>query len=160
MYRGLSILKWNTRSLDGLMTDYSAHKSDSGTQRPCVVMLLTNPFTHDTRVDTQARTLVEWGYDVHIVCLAKQNLAMRECIEGLTVHRVEIRARSIPRVLQGILRMSDSERIGAWLDEPLDEPLDDSSASATGLAGPGFWSRLGERGGTVSPGGIRSDRVE
>ncbi len=44
---------------------------------PRVVMLLANQFTHDTRVFKEARSLIEWGCEVHIVAMAAIRTKMR-----------------------------------------------------------------------------------
>lgn len=55
---------------------------------PHVVMLLLNPFTHDSRVEKEAATLLEAGYRVSVVALAADGLPTRELRAGVDVIRV------------------------------------------------------------------------
>ena len=68
-----------------------------------VVMLLANEFTHDTRVYKEARSLIEWGCEVHVVAMAGADLPVREVQDGIYVHRVEKRVRTLWRVFAGLL---------------------------------------------------------
>ena len=52
-------------------------------------MLLLNPFTHDSRVEKEAATLVEAGYRVSVVALAADGLPTRELRAGVDVIRVQ-----------------------------------------------------------------------
>lgn len=54
-----------------------------------LVMLLLNPFTHDSRVEKEAATLVEAGYRVTVVALAAEGLPTRELRAGVDVIRVK-----------------------------------------------------------------------
>lgn len=54
-----------------------------------VCMLLSNPFTHDNRVYREAKTLVDAGYGVTIVCpKCDKDLPTEENIDGIIVKRV------------------------------------------------------------------------
>lgn len=55
---------------------------------PHVVMLLLNPFTHDSRVEKEAATLVDAGYRISVVALAADGLPTRELRAGVDVIRV------------------------------------------------------------------------
>jgi glycosyltransferase involved in cell wall biosynthesis len=55
---------------------------------PHVVMLLLNPFTHDSRVEKEARTLLDAGYRVTVVAPAAEGLPRRELRSGVDVIRV------------------------------------------------------------------------
>jgi glycosyltransferase involved in cell wall biosynthesis len=59
-------------------------------------MLVRNPFTHDSRVEKEARTLVAAGYRVTVVADAAPGLPARERLEGVDVRRVERRLAGIP----------------------------------------------------------------
>ncbi len=61
-----------------------------------VVMLVRNAYTHDTRVEKEARTLVEAGHRVSIVADAAPGLPARETRGGSDVHRVARRGPRIP----------------------------------------------------------------
>ena len=60
-----------------------------------VAMLVRNPFTHDTRVEKEARTLREASYEVTVVADAAPGLPLRERRDGVDVVRV-------PRPLPGV----------------------------------------------------------
>ncbi|MGH2417118.1 MAG: glycosyltransferase family 4 protein [Candidatus Limnocylindria bacterium] len=60
-----------------------------------VAMLVRNPFTHDTRVEKEARTLIAAGYRVTVVADAAAGLPDRESRDGIDVRRI---ARSGPPI--------------------------------------------------------------
>ena len=60
-----------------------------------VAMLVRNRYTHDSRVEKEASTLVEAGYRVTIVADAADGLPAREWRGGAEVIRV---ARAGPRI--------------------------------------------------------------
>src|SRR5687768_1981002 len=53
-----------------------------------IVMLVRNAYTHDTRVEKEARTLADAGFEVTVVADAAPGLAERETRDGCTVIRV------------------------------------------------------------------------
>lgn len=53
-----------------------------------VAMLLTNPFTHDARVEREARALAALGHEVRVFCLPGEGLAAEEARGGFSVVRV------------------------------------------------------------------------
>src|SRR3990170_6395242 len=53
-----------------------------------VVMLVRNAYTHDTRVEKEARTLTKAGYDVTVVADAAPGQPERETRDGSAVLRV------------------------------------------------------------------------
>ena len=63
-----------------------------------VVMVLRNAYTHDTRVEKEARTLRDAGYRVTIVAHAGLGLAAQEVGDGIDVVRVRRPARRVPFV--------------------------------------------------------------
>ena len=60
-----------------------------------VVMLVRNPFTHDSRVEKEATTLLEAGYAVTVVCEWRPGLATEETRDGIAIRRVR---RPFPRI--------------------------------------------------------------
>jgi len=56
---------------------------------PHVVMLLLNPFTHDSRVEKEAATLLGAGYRVSVVAPGAEGLPRRELRSGVDVIRVK-----------------------------------------------------------------------
>ena len=63
---------------------------------PHVVMLVRNPFTHDSRVEKEARALLDAGCRVTVVADAADGLPARERRAGIEVRRVGRRLRRIP----------------------------------------------------------------
>lgn len=61
-----------------------------------VVMLVRNSFTHDTRVEKEARTLRDAGYRVTVVCHAAQGLPMTDDQDGIAVVRVQRPSGRVP----------------------------------------------------------------
>jgi glycosyltransferase involved in cell wall biosynthesis len=63
---------------------------------PRVTMLVRNPFTHDTRVENEARTLAEAGYRVTVIAEARPELPARELVGGVSIWRVPRPAVRLP----------------------------------------------------------------
>lgn len=63
-----------------------------------VVMLVRNPYTHDTRVEKEARALREAGYRVTVVADAAPGLPGRESRDGVRVLRVDQPLRRFPGI--------------------------------------------------------------
>lgn len=61
-----------------------------------VTMLLRNPYTHDTRVEKEARSLRDAGYAVTIVADGDEALPARETKDGVAVWRIPRLGRRIP----------------------------------------------------------------
>lgn len=54
------------------------------------MMLVANPFVHDTRVYKQAKSLVEWGCEVHVIAVARKDLPTNDVQDGIFIHRVRL----------------------------------------------------------------------
>jgi glycosyltransferase involved in cell wall biosynthesis len=68
-----------------------------GASRPHhVVMLVRNPYTHDSRVEKEARTLVGAGHHVTVVADAAPDLPSHESRDGSEIQRVGRRGPPIP----------------------------------------------------------------
>lgn len=65
-------------------------------RRPRVCIIQYNSSKYLTRVDRAARTLAEAGWDVVLVAIKDQDTAAFEDRGAYVVHRVELRARSLP----------------------------------------------------------------
>ena len=52
-----------------------------------ILILLDNNFTNDRRVNREAKTLVDSGYSVDLVCIKDKNLPEKELIDGINVLR-------------------------------------------------------------------------
>ena len=61
-----------------------------------VAMLVRNPYTHDSRVEKEARTLIEAGHRVSVVADAAHGLPARETRDGSQIHRVPRRGPPVP----------------------------------------------------------------
>lgn len=61
-----------------------------------VTMLVRNRYTNDTRVEREARTLREAGYDVTVIADAGPGLPAREVREGVQVRRIARRGPNVP----------------------------------------------------------------
>jgi len=66
--------------------------------RPHVVMLVRNPYTHDTRVEKEVRTLIGGGYRVTVVADPGPGLPVHEVRDGASVERVAQRGTLIPGI--------------------------------------------------------------
>ncbi len=67
-------------------------------QQPRIVMLVANHFLHDTRVYKEARSLIEWGCEVHVIAMCDSALPMEEEVDGIHVHRVPMRRGDVMRL--------------------------------------------------------------
>ncbi len=86
-----------------------------------VCMFLHNPFTHDTRVLKEARTLTEAGYDVRVLAVQDGESPDFELRDGFTVVRLAsdpAPTRLLRRLLSRRGRESQIGRVAAPLDRP------------------------------------------
>src|SRR5436190_22083776 len=60
------------------------------TVKPRVVMMVANQFRHDTRVYKEARSLIEWGCEVHVLAMAATDLPDSERQDGIIVRRLPL----------------------------------------------------------------------
>jgi glycosyltransferase involved in cell wall biosynthesis len=58
-----------------------------------ITMLVINAFTHDTRVQKEAKTLAQAGYDVTVFALHSSGLPTTEIQDGYHVIRIAVRSR-------------------------------------------------------------------
>ena len=79
-------------------TDVKIHS-----HRPKIVMLLANSFLHDTRVYKEARSLIEWGCEVHVVALYDRELPVSEEVDGIHVRRISMRGGDLWRLAAVVL---------------------------------------------------------
>ena len=61
-------------------------------------MLVANHFLHDTRVYKEARSLIEWGCEVHVIAMYDAALPTNEDVDGIYVHRVPMRRGDVVRL--------------------------------------------------------------
>ncbi len=55
-----------------------------------ILLLLFNPFTHDSRVLRQARSLAEDGHEVHVFATHQRGLPYEEEAQGFAIHRFRL----------------------------------------------------------------------
>ena len=107
-------------------------RSDAG-GRTRVVMMVANPFTHDTRVEKEARTLVEAGLDVHVIAFLRTGLAQRETRDGFTVHRIKVGLSYWPGLAVLVFAAADRLALLYRLLPPEDPAAKGNSRLARGL---------------------------
>lgn len=56
--------------------------------RPRVVMLVANHFRNDTRVYKEARSLIEWGCEVHVLAMAANDLPPKQVHDQIRITRL------------------------------------------------------------------------
>jgi glycosyltransferase involved in cell wall biosynthesis len=59
-----------------------------------VILVVLNNFINDSRVQKEAVSLKDGGYDVKVVALHEGALAEHETIQGVEVHRIKLKSRS------------------------------------------------------------------
>ncbi len=69
--------------------DHRVEPAPQPRAEPLVVMLVRNPYTHDTRVEKEARALRSAGYGVVVIADAVAGLPQHELREDVDVFRVE-----------------------------------------------------------------------
>lgn len=99
---------------------------------PRVTMLVRNPFTNDTRVEREARTLSDAGYAVTVVADGRPELPAHEERSGATVRRV---ARGGPRI-PGLRFVAHGRRLAAELARTRPDILHAHDADALAVVGP------------------------
>lgn len=122
------------------MVSAGANPAPARARAPHVVMLLLNPYTHDSRVNKEAASLRDAGYRVTILAQGERGLPRREVKDGIGVVRVErppwpplLRfivhrwrmARSLRRLRPDVIHAHDTEtmdvagRVGPALGVPI-----------------------------------------
>ena len=66
-------------------------------------MLVANHFLHDTRVYKEARSLIEWGCEVHVIALCDPELPVSEEVDGIHVRRISMRRGDLWRLAAVVL---------------------------------------------------------
>ena len=102
-----------------------------------VVMLVANEFLHDTRVYKQARSLVTWGCEVHVVAMARPDLPRRETIDEISIHRVEARSSRIWPLLMALPLAWCRPLFRRFFQPSIIPPLRRSPANIKPLKAPG-----------------------
>ncbi len=86
-------------------------------------MLVMNTFENDSRVDRSARTLVEQGYDVTLLCLYRKGLPRRERYHGYEVIRCNLepeKGDTIRLPAQLLESLPQAKELSAQNDRPSD----------------------------------------
>ncbi|MEO6578789.1 MAG: glycosyltransferase family 4 protein [Candidatus Limnocylindria bacterium] len=97
-----------------------------------VTMLVRNQFTNDTRVEREARTLIDAGYIVTILADGGPGLARSEARAGATVHRLSRRGLNLP----GLRFLAHQWRIGQAVRRTRPAILHAHDADALQVIGP------------------------
>jgi glycosyltransferase involved in cell wall biosynthesis len=58
-----------------------------------ISMIVLNPYTHDARVNKEARTLASQGHQVIVNALWEPGLAIQETVEGIEIRRIRLHTR-------------------------------------------------------------------
>ncbi len=66
-------------------------------------MLVANNFQHDTRVYKEARSLIEWGCEVHVIAVYHRELPVSEEVDGIHVRRISVRRGDLWRLAALVL---------------------------------------------------------
>lgn len=90
--------------------------------QPRIVMLLANEFVHDTRVFKEARSLIEWGCEVHVVATHRPDLPSCEEQQDIIIHRVEVKGKSVWTALHVALLWWSPSRVERILRRRLEPP--------------------------------------
>lgn len=82
---------------DGSVRGSGAETDDRAAETAGIGMILRGPYPHDVRVRKEATALAAAGYDVHLLCLAREDEPHREVVDGMTVTRFDRRGEySLP----------------------------------------------------------------
>lgn len=54
-----------------------------------ILMLLNAPYPADIRVKKETEALIKAGFEIHLLCLRKQNESQYQLFEGIHVHRID-----------------------------------------------------------------------
>lgn len=100
--------------------------------RPRVTMLVRNPFTNDTRVEREARTLMDAGYAVTIIADGRAGLPSSEQRDGASVHRISRRGPRVP----GLRFAMHHGRLSAAVRRTRPDILHAHDADALAVIGP------------------------
>ncbi|MFY0593064.1 glycosyltransferase [Roseivirga sp.] len=58
--------------------------------RKKICMLLHEPYPNDIRVSKEAKSLIESGFEIHLLCLGRKGEPKEDTINGIKVHRIHI----------------------------------------------------------------------
>lgn len=75
--------------------EQTATTIDGARPRPRVVMMVANRFTHDTRVYKEARSLIEWACEVHVLAQSGPDLADEEVQDEIRIRRVTLTKQAL-----------------------------------------------------------------
>jgi glycosyltransferase involved in cell wall biosynthesis len=103
-----------------------------------VTMLVRNPFTNDTRVEREARTLRDAGYQVTVLADAGDGLPLGEEREGVSVRRIPRRGPNLP----GLRFLAHAWRLRRAVERTRPDVVHAHDADALQSAGPAA-ARLG-----------------
>ncbi len=116
--------------------------------QPRVVMLVANHFLHDTRVYKEARSLIEWGCEVHVIAMYDPELPVSEEVDGIHVRRISMRRSDLWRLPVVVLSWWCRPILGRAVGSPVGaEPLDlrQDHAAHSAASTPRVWLRFARR---------------
>ena len=58
-----------------------------------ILMVLNGPFPVDDRVEKEATSLINIGYEVHLLCINFTDQKNEETYKGIIIHRISINKR-------------------------------------------------------------------
>jgi glycosyltransferase involved in cell wall biosynthesis len=138
--RFASVRRIPSRSAEPLHdVSHSARQmTTAGSARSRVTMLVRNPYTHDTRIEREAATLVGAGFSVTIVAETAPGLPLREQRDAVLIVRVPRRGPSLP----GLRFIAHQWRLQRALERTRPDILHAHDTDALQSAGP-VGARLG-----------------
>ncbi len=74
-----------------------------------ILMVLDHPYPPDVRVENEARSLIDAGFEVSLLALAPDDRTERDTHDGTTIHRAKLpaKARNVMRGLVSTLPLMD-----------------------------------------------------
>ena len=80
-----------------------------------ICMVLDHPFPPDIRVEKEARSLIRYGYKVHLLCVGEKNET--EIIDNIHIHRFFLDKSSIIKKIQNARFLFNFFYINKWYEE-------------------------------------------
>ncbi len=112
-------------------TDTAVDARAEPSLRPLVVMFVANPFVYDTRVEKQARTLIDWGLRVRVCCRSDGEQPAFEERDGIEIERLPLSRSDFVRALAFAVVLPPAKWLRRWLErEPASrEPAAEKNAA-------------------------------
>jgi glycosyltransferase involved in cell wall biosynthesis len=123
------------------MADHPHLKLRESVRRPRVVMCVTNTFTHDTRIDKQARSLAAIGCDVYVLAMAGHGLPAAEFRDGIHIERFKITGNPLLMAAPFLTLLRASRWARSLFTAPTEAPAP-ATAVSTGTPTPARKKKL------------------